>query len=273
MSDYLHAGWLALLQGVTEFLPVSSAGHLALAPRLFGWPDQGLAFDVAVHVGTLLAVVVYFRADVGRLAVAWFASITGRPATLHSKLAWALLFATLLISIAGALLESLVAGQLRSVTAVALATMGFGVLLGLADWRGAKNRALDTITWRDITVIACAQVLALIPGASRAGVTISAGLAMGLTREAAARFSFLLAMPVIAAAGVWQARGLFGGDGGGHGDLGAPAWGVLAFATVLSAAVALLCIHCFLGFARRHSLLPFVIYRVALGVILLLAFR
>jgi len=273
MSDYLHAWWLALMQGLTEFLPVSSAGHLALAPRLFGWPDQGLAFDVAVHVGTLAAVVVYFRADVVQLARAWFASITGRPATLHSKLAWALVFATLLISAVGALVEPLVEGGLRSVTAIAVAGIVFGLLLGVADWRGAKARGLEQITWRDITVIAAAQVLALIPGASRAGVTMSAALALGLTREAAARFSFLLAMPVIAAAGVWQARGLFG-VGTGAGDPGeALRWDILAFGAAVAAAVAFICIHWFLAFARRHSLLPFVIYRVALGVILLLAFR
>jgi len=267
MSDYLHAGALALLQGLTEFLPVSSAGHLALAPRLLGWPDQGLAFDVAVHVGTLLAVVAYFRADVVLLARAWVDSTRGRPLTLHGKLAWALVFATLLMAAAGALLESVVAGRLRSVAAIAVATIAFGLLLGLADWRGAKTRALEDLTWRDISVIACAQVLALIPGASRAGVTISAGLALGLTRAAAARFSFLLAMPVIAAAGVWQARGLFG-------DGGAPvAWDALAFGVAVSAAVAFVCIHWFLAFARRHSMLPFVLYRVALGGVLLVAFR
>lgn len=271
MSDYFHAFWLALAQGLTEFLPVSSAGHLALAPRLLGWPDQGLAFDVAVHVGTLAAVLVYFRADVARLAAAWAGSIAGRPATLHSKLAWALVFATLLIAAAGALLEPLVEGQLRGVTAIAVATIVFGVLLGLADWRGAKSRGLERITWADIAIIAGAQVLALIPGASRAGVTMSAGLALGLTREAAARFSFLLAMPVIAAAGVWQARGLAGLDSGPAGA--ALRWDILAFGAGVSAAVAFVCIHWFLAFVRRHSLLPFVVYRVALGVVLLLAFR
>lgn len=268
MNDYLQAGGLALLQGLTEFLPVSSAGHLAIAPRLLGWPDQGLAFDVAVHVGTLLAVVVYFRADVVQLARAWVASIGGRPLTLHGKLAWALVFATLLISIAGALAQPLVEGRLRGVTAIATATIFFGILLGLADWRGAKTRGLEDLGRRDFVVIACAQVLALIPGASRAGVTMSAGLSLGLTRAAAARFSFLLAMPVIAAAGVWQARGLIAGAGGA-----AVAWEVLAFATALSAAVAFVCIHWFLAFARRHSLLPFVIYRIALGGVLLLALR
>lgn len=269
MSDYSHAFWLALLQGLTEFLPVSSAGHLAFVPRLLGWPDQGLAFDVAVHVGTLAAVVVYFRADVVQLARAWAASMAGRRATLHSKLAWALVFATLLTAAAGALLEPLVEGRLRAVTAIAVATVVFGILLGVADWRGAKTRDLEQITWRDIAIIACAQVLALIPGASRAGVTMSAGLALGLTREAAARFSFLLAMPVIAAAGVWQARGLAGIDSGGA----ALRWDILAFGAAVSAAVAFVCIHWFLAFVRRHGLLPFVVYRVALGVVLLLAFR
>lgn len=263
MNDYHQALWLAVLQGLTEFLPISSSGHLALLPRLVGWPDQGLAFDVAVHVGTLLAVLIYFRAEAGQLLVAWFHSLAGRPATAHSQLAWSIVFATLIVAVAGALLEGWVAGALRGALPVAVATLVFGVLLGLADWLGPKTRSIEQIDWKGVVVIGCAQVLALIPGASRAGVTLSAGLALGLTREAAARFSFLLAMPVIAAAGVWQARGLVGG--------GVPVrWGLLAFATAVSAAVALLCIHWFLAFVQRHSLMLFVVYRVALGVILLL---
>jgi len=263
MNDYHQALWLAVLQGLTEFLPISSSGHLALLPRLAGWPDQGLAFDVAVHVGTLLAVLVYFRTEAGQLLVAWCHSLAGRPATAHSQLAWSIVFATLIVAVAGVLLEDWVAGALRGALPVAVATLVFGVLLGLADWLGPKTRGMEQIDWKGVVVIGCAQVLALIPGASRAGVTLSAGLALGLTREAAARFSFLLAMPVIAAAGVWQARGLISG--------GVPVrWGLLAFATAVSAAVALLCIHWFLAFVQRHSLMLFVVYRVALGVILLL---
>ncbi|MGI9311434.1 MAG: undecaprenyl-diphosphate phosphatase [bacterium] len=264
MDEYLQAFFLALLQGLTEFLPISSSGHLALAPRLFGWADQGLAFDVAAHVGTLIAVVVYFRAEVRRLIGDWLANVAGGAATAHSKLAWAILFATVLIGLAGVLLHDWVAGALRHPVAVASATAGFGALLGLADWLGAKRRGIDQMNWKDVVVIGCAQVLALIPGASRAGVTISAALAMGLSREAAARFSFLLAMPVIALAGLWQTRELIA-----HG--GAARWDLMLFAVAVSGAVALLCIHGFLIFLRRHSLLPFVLYRIALGAIVLLA--
>ena len=265
MNDYFQALWLALLQGLTEFLPVSSSGHLVLLPWLTGWPDQGLGFDVAVHVGTLLAVLVYFRRDVRTILTDWGRSITGHPPTPHSKLAWSILIATLITGLAGFVFEDTVTRLLRAPLPVAAATLGFGVLLGLADYLGPKRRNIDTLRWRDAVVIGCAQALALIPGTSRSGITISAGLLLGLTREAAARFSFLMAIPVIMLAGLWQTRALI------HG--GVPVrWGVLVFATAVSAVVAFGCIHWFLGFLRSHSLLPFVIYRVVLGVILLLVF-
>ena len=266
MTDYIHAFWLAALQGVTEFLPVSSSGHLVLLPHLLGWRDQGLAFDVAVHVGTLLAVLVYFRKDIGLILVHWLRSLSGGPATAYSRLAWAIAWATVMVGVAGLLLEAVVNRWLRAPLPVAAATIGFALLLGWADRAGARRRRIDDIGWRDVLVIGSAQVLALVPGTSRSGITITAGLAMGLTREDAARFSFLLAIPVIALAGAWQARHLVGPDA-------AVPWGVLAFATLVSAGVAFACIHWFLGYLRRFSLMPFVIYRVALGIILLAVFR
>ncbi len=266
MTDYFQAFWLAALQGVTEFLPVSSSGHLVLLPHLLDWRDQGLHFDVALHVGTLLSVLVYFRRDVALILVHWLRSLSGAPATPHSRLAWAIIWATVMVGIAGVLMEVVINRWLRSPVPVALATIGFAVLLGWADRAGARRRRIDEIGWRDVIVIGSAQVLALIPGTSRSGVTITAGLAMGLTREDAARFSFLLAIPVIALAGAWQGRHLVGTD--------APvAWGVLVFATLVSGLVALACIHWFLGFLRRFSLMPFVIYRIFLGVIILYIFR
>ncbi len=268
MNDYFQALCLALLQGLTEFLPVSSSGHLVLLPHLAGWPDQGLGFDVAVHVGTLLAVLAYFRAEVRKMLADWAGTLAGRPATPHSKLAWAILIATAITGLAGVVFEDAVNRVLRAPLPVAAATLGFGVLLGLADWLGPKRRSIEQVRWKDAVVLGCAQALALIPGASRSGVTISAGLLLGLSREAAARFSFLMAIPVIALAGIWQARGLFGGGGDGA----TVRWDVLIFAILVSATVAFACIHGFLAFLRRHSLLPFVIYRVVLGVILLAVF-
>lgn len=261
MPDYPQAFWLALLQGLTEFLPISSSAHLALLPQLAGWRDQGLAFDVAVHVGTLLAALVYFRADVAALLTAWARSLAGAPPTAHSRLAWSILFATLIIALAGWLFGNWVE-RLRAPLPIALATLLFGVALGLADWLGGKRRDIEQLNWKDVALIGCAQALALVPGVSRSGITITAGLLLGFGREAAARFSFLLAMPVIALAGLWQTHSL----------LAHPApvrWDILLFATFVSAVVALACIHYLLIFLRRHSLLPFVIYRLALGAVLL----
>jgi undecaprenyl-diphosphatase len=232
---------------------------------LFGWPDQGLAFDVAVHVGTLLAVLAYFRKDIGLILLHWLRSLGGGPVTTYSRLAWAIAWATVMVGIAGILLESAVSRWLRDPLPVAAATIGFAILLGWADRAGSRSRNLDDINWRDILAIGGAQVLALIPGTSRSGITITTGLAMGLTREAAARFSFLMAIPVIALAGAWQMRRLVA-------SAEPVAWGVLLFATVVSGLVAFACIHWFLGYIRRFSMMPFVIYRLVLGLILLVVF-
>jgi undecaprenyl-diphosphatase len=265
MTEYIQAFWLALLQGLTEFLPVSSSGHLVLLPKLAGWQDQGLAFDVAVHAGTLVAVLVYFFPDIRRMLVDWTKSLGGGEVTPYSRLAWSILFATVMVGAAGLLLQEIVNNHLRDPVPVAIATLVFGVLLGAADRWGPKQRSVDEIGWKDVVVIGAAQVLALVPGTSRSGITITAGLAMGLTRDAAARFSFLLAIPVIILASSWQLGELLSSD--------VPInWGVLVFATLVSALVALLTIHWFLGFVQRFSLLPFVIYRLALGMILLIVF-
>lgn len=265
MIDYFQAFWLAFLQGLTEFLPISSSGHLVLVPKLLGWPDQGLAFDVAVHVGSLIAVLTYFRRDICRISIDWFRSLLGAPPTPYSRLAWSIAFATVMVGIAGIFMEPIINFLLRDPIPVAIATIVFGLLLGWADYAGKKNRTIDQITWRDVLMIGSAQVLALIPGTSRSGITITAGLAMGLNREAAARFSFLMAIPVIVLAGVWQGRKLFY-------QADSVQWGIVIFATAVSALVAYACIHWFLGFLRRFSLSIFVIYRILLGGLLLWLF-
>ena len=264
MTDYFQAFWLALLQGVTEFLPISSYGHLVLVPQLIGWRDQGLDFDVAVHVGTLLAVLVYFHRDVRVIFVDWLRTLRGHEATIHSRLGWTIFIATIITGVAGFVFDDIVSQLLRAPIIVAAATIIFAVVLGIADHFGAKNRRMDSLRKRDAIVLGLAQALALIPGTSRSGITISAALLLGLTREAAARISFLMAIPIIVLAGVWQGRGLLAGD--------AVRWDILIFAAVISAAVAFVCIHWFLIFLRRHSLLPFVIYRLMLGAFLLFVF-
>lgn len=266
MVNYLEAFYLALIQGFTEFLPISSSGHLILFPRLFGWPDQGLAFDVAMHVGTLAAVVVYFRREVGVMIRDWFGHVTGHGATAESRLAWAMLFGTIPAGLAGLAFHRVVETTLRGPLVIATTTIVFGLVLWWADVSGARRRDEHSLTWRDVLIVGCAQALALVPGTSRSGITMTAGLMQGLTREAAARFSFLLSIPIIVLAG-----GLSGWE-----LVSTPqhfSWEVLFFGTLLAAASAYLCIHLFLRLIERIHMFPFVLYRLLLGAVLLYLYR
>lgn len=263
--DLLQTIVLSIVQGLTEFLPISSSAHLILAPRLLGWPDQGLAFDVAVHVGTLSAVVGYFRNEVVTLAGDWSRSLIERRSVGESRLAWAVLLGTIPVGLAGLLTGDIIELYLRSPLVIAATTLVFGGLLWWADCRSTRSREEHSLTWSDVLLIGCAQALALIPGTSRSGITITAGLAAGLTRAAAARFSFLLSIPVIVLAGGLETLDLL------QSDSPAP-WRDLVLGAVLSAASAYLCIHLFLKLLERVGMLPFVIYRLALGVFLLWAF-
>ena len=263
--DTLQIVLLALLQGLTEFLPISSSAHLILLPRLLGWGDQGLAFDVAVHVGTLLAVVLYFRHDVQRLFAAWLHSCLERRMSADARLAWLVLLGTVPVAVAGLLLHDVIETYLRSPLVIALATIGFGILLGLADWRGRQSRSEIALTVPDVIWIGLAQALALVPGTSRSGITMTAALALGLTRSAAARFSFLLSIPVILMAGGFESLKLVQ-------QLEPVAWGSILMGTAIAAASAYLCIHFFMRLIERVGMLPFVIYRLLLGVFLLVLF-
>jgi len=263
--DVLQTLILALLQGLTEFLPISSSAHLILVPQLLGWPDQGLSFDVAVHVGTLTAVLAYFRHDVSRLLLAWLQSCIRMQLSEDARLAWFVLLGTLPVALAGLLLHDIVATYLRSPLVIALATIGFGLLLGLADWRGRQHRSEAGLRLMDVVWIGLAQAVALLPGTSRSGITMTAGLALGLTRSAAARFSFLLSIPVIIIAGGYETLQLV--------QQAEPvAWVDLLLGTVVAAVSAYLCIHLFLRLIERIGMLPFVIYRMLLGVVLLWVF-
>ena len=260
-----HVTVLALIQGLTEFLPISSSAHLILLPSVAGWQDQGLAFDVAVHVGTLAAVLAYFRADIRRLVRDWWVSLARRRRYGSSPLAWAVLFGTIPVGAAGLAFGDLIEAYLRSPLVIGAASIGFGLLLWWADAAGNRTRDEQGLGWRDVLVIGCAQALALIPGTSRSGVTITAGLAMGLTRTAAARFSFLLAIPVIVLAGGLEAyQGLT--------EQVAVDWRAVAVGTLISGASAYLCIHWFLKLLDRIGMLPFVIYRVVLGLFLVVMY-
>ena len=193
--DFIQILVLALVQGLTEFLPVSSSAHLILVPILTGWEDQGLAFDVAVHVGTLTAVIIYFRKEIGKMSVSWFGSVTGKGFDQDAKLAWAVLFGTIPVGIAGLLFKDLIEEHLRHPYVLASATLVFAFLLWWSDAKGRGTRDEYSIKWLDVLFIGLAQALALIPGTSRSGATMTAALFLGLSRQAAARFSFFFSSP------------------------------------------------------------------------------
>lgn len=258
---------LALVQGLTEFLPISSSAHLILVPVLSDWPDQGLAFDVVVHLGTLTAVVWYFKKDVVVLSVDWTKSCIQKQTVGESRLAWLVILGTIPVGAAGLLLHDYVDNVLRSPLIIAWATIGFGLLLGLADFVG-KNKNTQSehqLSWKNGMIIGFAQALALIPGTSRSGITMTAGLFTGLTRQGAARFSFLLSIPAILMAGSYKTLKLIQEGNGVE-------WFSMGLGYALSAISAYICIHYFLKMLERIGMTPFVIYRVAQGVILLYLF-
>lgn len=267
----LQISFLAFIQGVTEFLPVSSSAHLILPSALLGWDDQGLTFDVAVHLGSLCAVLWYFRTEVVELAGAWMGSVFRQSgASDASRLAWLLILATIPAGLAGILLEPYVESYARSARVIGVTSILFGLLLFWADrfgqLAGEPVSRLAVLGWRRALLIGLAQALALIPGTSRSGITMTAALFCGLRRELAASLSFLMAIPIIAATGLLRGVELL------NTQFTASDAFVLLYATLLSAFVAYLCIHYFLRFITRIGFLPFVIYRVLLGAILLVFF-
>jgi undecaprenyl-diphosphatase len=253
--DPVHAIVLAVVQGLSEFLPISSSGHLVLVPHFFGWPDQGLAFDVAVHVGTLFAVVAYFRRELVAMARAFVGSLAGRGLTADARLAWCVVVGTVPVAAAGLAFGNLIEQWLRKPLFVAATLSFFGLLMWLADRLGRRERDEYSVGWDDALLIGCAQALALMPGTSRSGVTITMARTLGLSREAAARFSFLLAVPGIAIAGGYELLQLVTGPGDGAD------WPAMALGTVVSAVTGYLCIAWLLKVIGRVGLAPFALYR------------
>lgn len=260
--DALQAVFLGIIQGITEFLPISSSAHLILVPVFTGWPDQGVGFDLALHVGTLLAVMLYFRRDVTRLVLDGSRSLMLRRHTGGSRLAWAVVWGTVPAALAGLALLDLIDTTLRSVTIIFATTLVFGVLLGAAD-RRAGARRLDSLTWKDVLIVGLAQALSLVPGTSRSGATMTAGLLLGLSREAAARFSFLLAIPITALAAA--AKLLEVAVSGAAVD-----WGGFLIGGAVSFITALTAIHFFLKWLDRFGMWPYVFYRLALALVIYL---
>ena len=261
--DIIQAIALALLQGLTEFLPISSSAHLILLPVLVGWEDQGLAFDVAVHVGTLTAVVVFYRKDLIWIIRAWVGSIVGKGMNEEAKLGWYVILGTIPVGLVGITLPHVVETVLRSPLIIAGATILFALLLWLAEKQAKEQRS--TITLLDAVIIGLFQAIALIPGTSRSGITITAGLMTGLKRKHAARFSFLLSIPVIALAGMVKALELYK-------STDPVMWDMIFIGVLVSAVVAYLSIGWFLKLLGKVGMIPFVYYRLVLGVFLIIIF-
>ena len=256
--NYLEAFFLALIQGLTEFLPISSSAHLILPSAILGWDDQGLAFDVAVHVGTLAAVVLYFRKEVVELLTAFFASIFRRDRSKEAKLAWMIVIATIPACIFGLLMKDIIELYLRSAWVIATTTIVFGLLLWFVDHHAQQKSDEYQVDKKKALFIGMSQALALIPGTSRSGATITAALYLGFTREAAARFSFLMSIPIILLAGGYLGLKLVASNT--PINLGFLATGILT-----SFISAFICIHFFLKMITRMGMMPFVIYRLLLG--------
>ena len=252
---------LALVQGITEFLPISSSGHLILVPYLTDWPDQGLVIDVAVHVGTLGAVMLYFWRDIWGMATGLVLLLAGRREP-GARLAFLVIVGTIPVVVVGVLVKIYLGDFLRSVTVIAWATLGFGIVLYATDRMGLTLRRLEHLTFADAAIVGLAQVLALIPGTSRAGITMSAARLLGMERSDAARFSLLLSVPAIMGAGVVEGIELYQSQ---DADLTAAA----LIAALIAFFSALLAIAVLLAWLRRASFTPFVIYRILLGGALL----
>ncbi|NMP32122.1 undecaprenyl-diphosphate phosphatase [Thalassotalea sp. M1531] len=269
--DIIEILLLALIQGLTEFLPISSSAHLILPSQLFGWVDQGQGFDVAVHVGSLLAVCLYFRKEIGDMLVAWYATLTPNKEDdaaltdeqrFNGRLAWWIILASIPLGLFGYLSADFIEENLRSALVIAITTIVFGLLLGFVDIKAKQNVALEAFSFKGAMIIGLAQMLAIIPGTSRSGITMTAGLMLGLSRENAARLSFLMSIPAISMAGGYLTLKLITGTE-------VVDWMSMGIGSVLAFISAYACIHYFLILVNKIGMMPFVIYRLILGVGLL----
>jgi undecaprenyl-diphosphatase len=254
------------VQGLTEFLPISSSAHLRIVGTAFGWDDPGAAFTAIIQIGTELAVLLYFRRDIARIVSAWVLSLLGRrKGDPDARTGWLIIVGSIPIIVLGLLLKDRIETTFRDLRIVAIALVAFSLILYAADRVGRKKLELADLTARDGVVFGLAQSLALIPGVSRSGGTITAGLFLGYSRAAAARYSFLLAIPAVLGSGVYEAYGALTGDAQGR-----PVdWPPTVLATVISFAVGLLVIAWLLRYLDRGSFTPFVVYRVVLGLAVL----
>jgi undecaprenyl-diphosphatase len=257
---------LGVVQGLTEFLPISSSGHLRIVPAFAGWDDPGAAFTAVIQLGTMAAVLLYFRADLIRIATAWLASLRdpARRGTLDARLGWYLILATIPISLIGVAFKNQIENGARDLYLIGSMLIVFGIVLLAAEAVSRRERDVSTITRRDALVIGFAQALALVPGVSRSGATISAGLLLGFDRVSAARFSFLLSVPAVVLSGLYELKDVVNGSAEG-----AVGIGPTAVATVLAFITGYASIAFLLRFLTTHSTAVFVGYRVVLGAAVL----
>jgi undecaprenyl-diphosphatase len=264
---WIEAVVLGLVQGLTEFLPISSSAHLRVVGEAFGWDDPGAAFTAITQIGTEAAVLLYFRHDIARIVVSWLRSLRrrGEPLDPDARMGWLIIIGSLPIVVLGLLLQDRIETTFRDLRIVATALVLFSLVLFWADRVGAKKRELASLTVPHGIAFGFAQAMALVPGVSRSGGTITAGLLFGYTRAAAARYSFLLAIPAVLGSGFFQAYEALTGDVAGAGV----AWGPTILATVLAFGVGLTVIAWLLRYLDRGSFTPFVVYRIVLGLLVL----
>jgi undecaprenyl-diphosphatase len=266
--SWLQVVVLSIVQGLTEFLPVSSSGHLAIVSTVFFDRDAGASFTAVIQIGTEIAVLIYFARDIGRIVVAWFAGLTdGTRRTADYWLGWWVILGTIPIGIAGLVFKHYIRSDIRNLWVIGTALVVFSAVIAVAEYSGRQTRSIQEFTWVDSLVIGTSQALALIPGVSRSGVTISAGLFLGQKREAAARFGFLLAIPAVLGSGLYSLPDAFHPEGTGQSATGPQ----LLVGTVIAFVVGYAAIAWFLKFLVNHSMYWFVGYRVIVGAAVLIA--
>ncbi len=274
MLDYLQAVVLGVIQGLTEFLPISSSAHLRIFPDLFGWGDPGAAFTAVIQIGTELAVLIYFRHDIWRMATAWLRSLVNPEWRGHpdARMGWYVIIGSLPIVMLGITLKDFIENDFRSLYIVGTTLIVMGIVLGIADRISSNNRTLGQMNLKHAVYLGFAQAAALVPGVSRSGATISMGRFLGYEREAATRFAFLLAIPAVIGAGLFELKDVLACDAGSTAEACVNSYGVgpTFVATVVSFIIGYAAIAWLLRYVTTKSYLPFVIYRIGLGTLTLL---
>ena len=265
MTEYFRAVVLGIIQGLTEFLPISSSAHLRIFPDLFGWGDPGAAFSAVIQIGTEVAVLWYFRKDIFRIVWAWLRALwtPSMRSDADARMGWYVIVGSIPIVVLGVLLKHTIETQFRNLWVIGSTLIVLGIILGIADKIGRREKAIPSLSWRDVILYGCAQAAALIPGVSRSGATISMGRFLGYNREAATRFSFLLAIPAVVGAGLFELKDALASYDNPYGV------GPTVVATIVAFVVGYASIAWLLRYVITHSYRPFVIYRILLGVLTL----